>query len=229
MCPPPTPSGSSQPSLFSAEARPPRTTDLAGLLCGPGQIVRFGSGDTARLSVVLPDPSRAPAVVALCAAVGIAAESVVTQSGATAVRTAFRRDLVALARAWTGRGDDAGAGRPTGHVLPAPPASSPREAVKTVPPGMQLDGAVLRVWMVAAGRWDGRGVELQLDPHAPQTHLPLIAAATRAGVSPARSGRGTALRITGARRVGRLVELLGPPPAAIAPDEWPGHGRAARC
>jgi hypothetical protein len=204
VSPPSTSSGSSQPSLFSAEARPPRTTDLAGLLCGPGQIVRFGSGDTARLSVVLPDPSRAPAVVALCAAVGIAAERVVTDSGATAVRTAFRRDLVALARAWT------------------------LGAVKAVPPGMQLDGAVLRVWMVAAGRWDGRGVELQLDPHAPQTHLPLIAAATRAGVSPARTGRGAALRITGARRIGRLVELLGPPPVAVAPDEWPGHGRAAR-
>ena len=83
------------------------------------------------------------------------------------------------------------------------PASSLRE-VKTVPPGMLLDGPVLRVWMVAAGRWDGRGVDLLLDPHAPQTHLALIAAATRAGISPARSGRGTALRITGARRIRRL-------------------------
>ena len=51
--------------------------------------------------------------------------------------------------------------------------------MKTVPAGMQLDGAVLRVWMLAAGRWDGRGVDLLLDPHAPQTHLALIAAATR--------------------------------------------------
>jgi hypothetical protein len=189
---------SPQLSLFSAEARPPRTTDLAGLLCGPGQIVRFGSGDTARLSVVLADPRRAPAVVAVCAAVGIAAERAVTETGATAVRTAFRRDLVDLARAWT-----------TG-------------AVKTVPAGMQLDGAVLRLWMLAAGRWDGRGVELLLDPHAPQTHLPLVAAATRAGVSPARSGRGTALRITGSRRIRRLAELVGPPPAGVAPDEWTG-------
>ena len=190
--------GVSQPSLFSAEARPPRTADLAGLLCGPGQIVRFGSGDTARLSVVLPDPTRAPAVIATCTAVGIAAERAVTEAGATAVRTAFRRDLVDLARTWT-----------TG-------------AVKTVPAGMHLDGAVLRVWMLAGGRWDGRGVELMLDPHAPQTHLPLVAAATRAGVSPARSGRGTALRITGARRLRRLAELVGPPPRGIAPDEWTG-------
>jgi hypothetical protein len=190
----------SQLSLFSAGARPPRAGDLAGLLCGPGQIVRFGSGDTARLSVVLADPHRAPVVVAACAAVGIDAESTVTERGATAVRTAFRRDLVGLAQAWT------------------------RGAVKTVPAGMQLDGAVLRVWMVAAGRWDGRGVELLLDPHAPQTHLALIAAATRVGISPARSGRGTALRITGARRIRRLLELVGPAPAGVAPDEWPQTG-----
>ena len=195
----------SQLSLFSAEARPPRAGDLAGLLCGPGQIVRFGSGETARLSIVLQDPARAPAVVATCAAVGIAAECVATESGATAVRTAFRRDLVDLARRWT------------------------RGAVKTVPAGMLLDGAVLRVWMLAAGRWDGRGAELLLDPHAPDTHLPLVAAATRAGVSPAWSTRTATLRITGARRVRRLVELVGPVPSMVAPDEWPGHGGGMVC
>ena len=189
----------SQLSLFSAEARPPRTADLAGLLCGPGQIVRFGSGDTARLSIVLPDPARAPAVVAACAAVQVDAERVATESGATAVRTAFRRDLVVLARTWN------------------------RGAVKTVPAGMLLDGAVLRVWMLAAGAWDGRAAELLLDPHAPQTHDPLVSALIRAGVAPVRRG-GTAVRITGVRRVRRLVELLGPPPAGVAPDEWPGHG-----
>lgn len=188
----------SQPSLFSAGARPPRTDDLAGLLCGPGQIVRFGTGDTARLSIVLPDPGRAPAVVALCRAVGVAAEAVRTESGATAVRSAFRRDLVALARGWS------------------------HGAVKAVPPGMQLDGAVLRVWLIAAGRWDGRGVDLLLDPHAPQTHLPLVAAATRAGMSPARGTRTPLLRIAGVRRVRRLVELVGPRPPAVRPDEWPG-------
>ena len=192
----------SQPSLFSADARPPRTGDLAGLLCGPGQIVRFGSGDTARLSIVLPDPQRARAVLGACAAVGIAAERTITESGATAVRTAFRRDLVALARAW--------------H----------QGAVKTVPAGMQLDGAVLRVWLAAAGRWDGRGAELLLDPHAPQCHLALVAALTRAGLAPARTGRGSALRISGARRVRRLVELVGTPPSGVAPDEWPDPGGA---
>jgi hypothetical protein len=190
----------SQLSLFSAGARPPRLGDLAGLLCGPGQIVRFGAGDTARLSIVLPDPTRAAAVVEACTEVCVTVDVVVTESGATAVRTAFRHDLVDLARAWT------------------------RGAVKTVPAGMVLDGAVLRMWLMAAGRWDGRGVELLLDPHGPETHLPLVAAVTRAGLSPARSGRGAALRVSGIRRIRRFVELVGPPPATVPLDEWPGTG-----
>lgn len=194
-----------QLSLFSAEARAPRVADLGGLLCGPGQIARFGAGDTARLSVVLAgradeEPWRAPALVAACAATGIAAEAVRTESGATAVRTAFRRDLVELAARWA------------------------RGAVKTVPAGMQLDGAVLRLWVLAAGRPDERGgYLLALDPHAPQTHLPLVAAATRAGLPPARVGRGQALRISGTRRVRRLVELVGPAPAGVPAAEWPRY------
>ena len=190
----------SQLSLFSAGARPPRPGDLAGLLCGPGQIVRFGSGDTARLSVVLADPRRAPVVVAACVAVGIDAEPAVTESGATAVRTAFRRDLVELAEV------DLARSRPCR-----------RECSWTGP----CCGCGAR-----RGSWDGRGVDLLLDPHAPQTHLALIAAATRAGISPARSGRGTALRITGNRRIRRFLELVGAPPTGLAPDEWPEAGVA---
>jgi hypothetical protein len=72
------------------------------------------------------------------------------------------------------------------------------------------------------GRWTGRDVELLLDPHAPQTHRPLVAALTRAGVPPARTGRGTAVRIGGARRVRRFTELVGPAPAMMPAGEWPG-------
>lgn len=187
-----------QLSLFSAEARAPRPGDLAGLLCGPGQIVRFGAGDTARLSIVLPDPGRAAVVAAACRAVGVDVDLATTDTGATVVRTPFCRDLVGLAAAWT------------------------RGAVKAVPAGMLLDGAVLRLWMAAAGRWTGRDVELLLDPHAPQTHRPLVAALTRAGIPPARTGRGTAVRIGGARRVRRFAELVGPAPAMMPAGEWPG-------
>jgi hypothetical protein len=187
-----------QLSLFSADARPAGLRDLAGLLCGPGQIVRFGAGDQARLSIVPADPARVPALVAACAEAGVTVEPVATGSGGVAVRTAFRCDLVELAREWT------------------------RGAVKAVPAGWQLDGAALRLWVLAAGRPDERGGWLLLlDPHAPDTHLPLVAAATRAGLPPARVGRGTALRISGTRRVRRLVELVGPPPRGVDPAEWP--------
>lgn len=195
----------SQLSLFSADAYPAGVSDLAGLLCGPGQVVRFGAGDQARLSIVLADPSRAAAVAAAGAATGIAFRTVLTESGATALRTAFRCDLVELAKAWT-----------TG-------------AVKTVPPQWQLDGAALRLWALSAGRPDERGgYLLALDPQAPWTHLPLVAAATRAGIPPARVGGGTALRISGTRRVQRLVELVGSVPPSVASQDWPRYwGRNA--
>jgi hypothetical protein len=191
--------------MFSADARPARLSDLAGLLCGPGQIVRFGAGDQARLSVVLLDPARAPAVEAACAAAGVGVESVSTESGATALRTAFRCDLVGIAKAWT------------------------HGAVKTVPSEWQLDGPTLRLWALAAGWPDERGgYLLALDPHAPQTHQPLIAATTRAGIPPARLSRIPALRISGTRRVQRLVELVGPVPPRLSGEAWPRYwGRNA--
>ena len=190
----------SQLSLFSAGARPPQTADLAGLLCGPGQIVRFGSGDTARLSIVLPDRAAPRPCVATCAAVGIDAECVVTESGATAVRTAFRRDLVgARRRVDPRRGEDR-----------ARRNAARRRGVA----GVDARGR-------SVGR-PGRGVAARRP--RPADPLPLVAAATRAGLSPARTGRGAALRITGARRIRRLAELLGPPPTTVAPDEWPGYG-----
>ncbi len=195
----------SQLSLFSADARPPQAADLAGLLCGPGQIARFGAGDQARLSIVLPDPGRAAAVLAACAAMGVDLQVVRTESGATALRSAFRCDLVELATHWT------------------------RGAVKAVPAEWQLDGPALRLWALAAGRADERGgYLLALDTHAPQTHLPLIAAITRLGLPPARVRGATALRIRGARRLARLVELIGPAPPRVAAADWPRYwGRRA--
>lgn len=191
-----------QLSLFSAEARPVRRADLAGLLCGPGRIVRFGTGTTARLSVELTDPSRAAAVRAAAAATGIRLEASTDEDGVTSLLSAFRCDLVALATDWSSG------------------------AAKAVPRGFQLDGSLLRLWALAAGRGDDRGgYLLALDPQAPHTHRAIVAAACRAGISPARVGGpdSPALRIAGARRVQRLMELVGPVPDRVSPGGWPRH------
>jgi hypothetical protein len=133
----------------------------------------------------------------------VAVQAVVTESGATALRTAFRCDLADLARAWT------------------------RGAVKAVPSEWQLDGPALRLWALTAGAPDGRGgYLLGLDPHATHTHQALVAAATRAGLPPARVAG--ALRISGTRRVARLVELVGPAPDRMPAGTWPRYrGRTA--
>src|SRR5690349_25033348 len=93
--------GVAQLSFLSADARDVGRADLAGLLCGPGQLARFGASGTARLSLVLDDPARAPALTAELAARDIAAGVSLTESGSRALRTAFRRDLVEVAAQWT--------------------------------------------------------------------------------------------------------------------------------
>lgn len=189
-----------QLSFYSVDARPPAVADLAGVLCGPGQTVRFGRGGSARLSVVLADPWRAAALAGECALRGVLAELATSDEGLPLVRTAFRADLADLAAAWT------------------------RGAVKAVPAGFVPDGPTLRLWAQATGRRDGRGYLIGLDPRAPDTHEPLAAALARAGLTPillGPRGGGPAVRITGRRRLGRLVELVGAAPSGAPSDAWP--------
>jgi hypothetical protein len=193
--------GVPQLSFYSAEAHDVCLGDLAGLLCGPGQLVRFGASGTARLSVVLTEPERAPALRTEAADRGVDTEITIMDSGARVVRTAFRRDLVDLACAWT------------------------KGAVKAVPEEFALDGALLRMWVLAGGIGDRRsGYLLRLDPHAPDTHVPLAAAIARLGLPALRlgpRGGGPALRISGVRARRRLAELVGPPPEHAVADYWP--------
>jgi hypothetical protein len=192
-----------QLSLFSAQARTGGAADLAGLLCGPGQVVRFGGGATARLSIVLSDDHRADALLAECRQRDVPAELVDTPTGSIVLRTAFRADLVALADGWA------------------------RGAVKAVPPGFELDGATLRIWMLGAGV---DAASIALDPQAPGTHADLQAAATRAGlVAAVHHGRGgrPVLRFATNRKVrARLAELVGPVPDGADPGGWPTARRA---
>ena len=192
-----------QLSFFSAEANPPARGDLAGLLCGPGQLVSFG-GVAARLSVTVEETWRGRALVPALAERGVDASLYTCEEGLL-VRTAFRADLSALAAAWS-NGDDA----------------------KTAPDGLTLGGGALRLWVLAAGGWTDGGYVLRLDPLAPHTHEPLGAVVAACGLpTTLYSGRddGPGLRISGRRRLGRLAELVGRPPLAAAEPNWPAVSR----
>lgn len=189
-----------QLSFYSVEAHPPRVADLAGLLCGPGQAVRFGRSGAARLSVVVDDQWRVAALREVCAERGVQAEAAISAEGHPLLRTAFRTDLSDLTAQWT------------------------KGAVKAVPAGLELAGPILRVWALTCGHRDGSGYLLGLDPHAEDTHEVLAGALARAGLAAVLVGaRGSnpALRLTGRRRLNRLVELIGDPPPGNPSDAWP--------
>ncbi|ROP38953.1 hypothetical protein [Saccharothrix texasensis] len=129
-----------------------------------------------------------------------AAEPVVTESWQ--VTTAFRTDLAGLAAQWFD-GDR-----------------------KVVPPDFTLDGAALRLWALASGRWveSGSGYLLGLDPEAPDTHEALRKALATSGLpSTLLIGKtgGPALRVVGRRRLERLAELVGRAPRGVAERTWP--------
>ncbi|MHC1563466.1 hypothetical protein ACR9E3_31305 [Actinomycetospora sp. C-140] len=143
---------------------------------------------------------RAEAVCCALRARGVPAEVGRAEDGRHQVSTAFRTDLADLARAWT-----CGAG------------------TKTVPSGFELDGPRLRLWVLAAGAHAGRGYTLGLDPEARTLDDRLLTASRHLGLGArlVRHGRTPALRIVGARRQGRLGELVGRPPRRLADGVWP--------
>jgi hypothetical protein len=189
----------SQLSFFSAESVPPAVTDLTGLLAGSGQVVLVGNG--ARLSVVVDRPWRAEALAEMMDDAGLAAEISRTDEDTPLVRTPVDSRLLAIAADWT------------------------RGAVKTVPPHWLPGPRELRAWVLAAGTPEADRYLLGLDPHAPDTHSPLASALMRVGIAPTLIGtRGVrpALRISGRRRLSRLVENVGEPPdGAEALSQWP--------
>lgn len=189
----------SQLSFFSAESVPPAVSDLTGVLAAAGQVVTVGAG--ARLSVVVDAVWRAAALAEMMVAAGLKAEITSTEEDSPLVRTAPDSSLLAIASAWT------------------------RGAVKTVPPAWLPGPRELRAWTLAAGAPDADRYLLGLDPHAPDTHSPLASALMRIGIAPTLIGtRGArpALRISGRRRLSRLVETVGDAPAgAEAVASWP--------
>lgn len=189
----------SQLSFFSAESVPPTVADLTGILAAPGQVVLVGDG--ARLSVVVDRMWRAEALAEMISQAGLTPEIARTDENTPLVRTAVDARLVGVAAEWT------------------------RGAVKTVPPQWLPGPRELRAWTLAAGTPEADRYLLGLDPHAPDTHSPLASALMRVGIAPTLIGtRGThpALRISGRRRLSRLVENVGEPPdGAEALAQWP--------
>jgi hypothetical protein len=189
-----------QLSLFGIEAGAPGPDDLAGLLAGPGQVVRMGG--TARVSVVVEDRWRAVALTSEMRARGFAATCVSTVEEHLGVRTPYSSMLAPLASSWL------------------------YGAVKLPPPGYCLDGRQLRLWMTAAGERDASIVSLRIGrceepvPKTLQRALAGIGLPSEIITGTARSG-GPLLRITGRRRINRLAELIGDPPAAAPSDAWP--------
>lgn len=189
----------SQLSFFSAESVPPAVADLTGMLAAPGQVVLVGSG--ARLSVVVDKVWRAQALAEMIIEAGLQPEIARTDENNPLVRTAVDARLLAIAGEWT------------------------RGAVKTVPPQWLPGPRELRAWTLAAGTTEADRYLLGLDPHAPDTHSPLASAMMRIGIAPTLIGtRGSrpALRISGRRRLSRLVENVGEPPGNVdAFAQWP--------
>jgi hypothetical protein len=193
----------SQLSFFSAESVPPAVADLTGMLAAPGQVVLVGSGSQAgaRLSVVVEHVWRAEALAEMIHEAGLVPEIAHTDENTPLVRTAVDARLLGIAGDWT------------------------RGAVKTVPPQWLPGPRELRAWTLAAGTPEADRYLLGLDPHAPDTHSPLASAMMRVGIAPTLIGtRGSrpALRISGRRRLSRLVENVGEPPGNVdAFAQWP--------
>lgn len=191
-----------QLSLFGVEAADPVPADLAGLLAGPGQVVRMGG--TARVSVIVTNPWRVHVLVDELAARGLPSTWVSTVEDHFSVRTAYTSLLAPLATAWL------------------------RSAVKLPPAGFAFDGRRLRLWVVAAGAPDTTGYLLRLGPSDEPVWAPVGAALAALGLAGAllspRAG-GPAYRIEGRKRLGRLAELVGDPPALAPPNAWPAATR----
>jgi hypothetical protein len=184
-------------SLFGAAAAAPSVDDLDGILMAGGQWVRHGS--TARLSVVVTDLWRAAALTAALAERGVADQQGPRDAEfGYAVRTEFTGRLLDHAVRWT------------------------RGAHQGPPPGFVLTPGGLRLWAIAAGRLDAAGYVLATAEPGDAVHQVAGAQLARLGLAAVSlSSRGRpGWRITSAKRLRRLAELLGERPDG-AEGAWP--------
>lgn len=179
-------------SLFGAAAAEPTLADLDGILLAGGWWVHVDG--VARLSVIVEDRWRADALADEFAARGVEAEpddGIVDAEAGFGVRTGFHRSLNARSAAWS-RGANA-----------SPPAD------------FVLTAGGLRLWAVAGGRRDDVGYLLTTALPDDVVHTAAGAQLSRMGLAAVSlAGRGgPGWRITSAKRIRRLGELLGAAPA----------------
>ncbi|NBE82764.1 hypothetical protein [Micromonospora rubida] len=209
-----------QLSLFGAEAADPSVADLAGLLAGPGEMVRMGG--TARLSIVVDAAWRVHVLVAELARRGLAATWEATADQRHLVRTSYASTLAPLTLAWFR--DPPGPAPALAAGGPAPAAPTAGVPVKRPPAGFHLNGRRLRLWVAAAGKSDPPGFLLRLGVDDEACREPVGAALAAVGLPAAlldAEAGGPAYRITGRRRLARLADLIGDPPPTAPPLAWP--------
>ena len=187
-----------QYSLFGAEAADPLVEDLDGVLFAGGDWVRAGGGSAARLSVLVAEQWRAEALRSEFADRNIASDTAVAPGDLIAVRTEFSERLGAHAGRWT------------------------RGASLRPPADLVLSASGLRLWAIAAGRAEETGFLLRMADPDGQLHRMAGAQLARLGVTAVEVGSrvGTGWRVTSVKRLRRLAELIGAPPAGCGPD-WP--------
>ncbi|NUT37996.1 MAG: hypothetical protein HOV79_33530 [Hamadaea sp.] len=202
--------------IFAAASSDPAPGDLAGLLIGPGQVVRMGG--TARVSVVVDAPWRVHALDAELRLRGLGMQwEPSSVEGHFGVRTSYSGVLSPLSSLWL------------------------RGAVKAPPAGFLLDGVRLRLWFTAAGTADPDGAEvlLRLGASDEQCWTPAARSLAVLGFpaeltrwrESARPGDDEgggprpaqpALRISGRRRLRRFAELIGDALDVTPAGFWPG-------
>lgn len=196
-------------SLFGAATAAPALADLDGLLLAGGWWVR--QDQSARLSVIVPGQWRAAALTDEFTAreVGCApGEAAVTEAeNGLCVRTGFHPALLSAAAAWT------------------------RGASQGPPPELELTPGGLRLWCLAAGHREDAGYLLATAEPDGAIHTAAGAQLARHGIAAisvtrANAGHGHGYtgpgwRISSAKRLHRLAELVGPPPHLADPAHNP--------
>ena len=181
----------SQFSLFGAAVAEPSLADLDGVLLAGGWWVHLDG--VARASVVVEELWRAEALAEEFALRGVGAEpddGIVDAEAGYGVRTSFNPVLNSFAAKWS------------------------RGANAEPPPDFELTAGGLRLWAIAAGRLDDVGYLLATALPDDRTHVVAGAQLSRMGLAAVSlAGRGgPGWRITSAKRIRRLAELLGPAP-----------------